>query len=390
MIGAHVLSTALVVINTFLLEASMLTAVRANLNKQSALTFERAAENLLSGMCDAVVRLDSQLAVIGPARKLSGLLLQTASLEGAAFPLEFLSFMRRGTDAIANTMNTHFRDSTHTRVPVQIFHAVCMDSHIKGGRVHMLGIRDIGEERVADLGAVWRSESASQPHDLPDSTTADTSNKDARDMHKEVPAVTASPLDLCSSAGSSDDMSGYASNMTTGKCTYDAVASKTDASIWVELETAQFNMMSCTPCFISSIGSLAVKKGRSFLSVISNKDKESVRRALQRAVNCFWSCDPDEEFEAVPLKFGMQTAFGKRVVRASFCVDLSAQGEREMGKLHIEAIFRPKARASLRGGANVQRQLQHADINLSFDAGALVAGCPIDSRTTSPPVVGPR
>mmetsp|Transcript_10415 Transcript_10415/g.23579 ORF Transcript_10415/g.23579 Transcript_10415/m.23579 type:complete len:593 (-) Transcript_10415:81-1859(-) len=361
--GAHAVCTVLIVLSTALLEVSWRSKLRADLEATTAKSFECAAESLLHGMCDAVVRVDSELKVMGGSLQMASLLLQpVSSLHGASFPFflqdederqEFTSFIKRSTNSVANTMNTVLRDSTQTRVQVQIFHARCRDVRAKDGNVHMLGIRDLsapGCGGCADcdpLGAVWRSE------DRELGTDASTGTGGSGPVAETI------------GASSTDSPSELSEEVNTRTCVYDAAASGTDACLWVELDSGHFRMRSCTPACVSICGSAAMKKNRSFLQAISHLDRERVRRAFFEAVSNFWNSQGPSE---TLINFSMNTGYGKRFVSASFSVDLQCREAGDIAKIRIEAMFKRRASSvhTMRPEASsrIQPQLSSADISL--------------------------
>ena len=122
---------------TFLLSEFAESQARFTLEAQSSRTLEKAAETLMSGLCDAVVRISSDGEVLSPSRSLAALLLST-NREGlvgqnlSSFVMKdsdrkrLLQVLSEGQEGIAGMLHVDFRDTWATPVPLQIFHTRCV------------------------------------------------------------------------------------------------------------------------------------------------------------------------------------------------------------------------------------------------------------------------
>jgi len=304
------------------LEMNMRAGVLADVETRSSKTFSLAAETLLQGMCDAVVRLDDDLNITTPAPKLGGLLLSTANTEGASFLKfiydeeeceSFLQFMDRDCDMIASTKYMVLRDSNEMRVNVQVFHTVCELPELMGGCAHILGIRDMFEEE-----RMLHQQQHAQAHS------------------RRTSGISVASSDVCTELESVDDLCSNA-----GSFVFDIGAASIDATVWVELETTRFQMISCTPAFANIVGPALAQKGRSFLELLTRADQLRVGKALRGHISQYWN----GEDRALELFFMIHSLHGRRNIVASFNLDLSkTDALGEMGVLTFTAMRKPRTK----------------------------------------------
>jgi len=310
----HVLVAVLIILCTVLLELREWAEMKALLEASSLRRFESAAESLLYGMCDAVVHLSSSLEIMDASPKLAGLLLQTRSMEGVNFvelleegnePDEpnhrskFLEFINRPPDAIAGTKYVAMRDSHNTRVPVQVFHAVCWDQALVEGHVHILGIRDIGEEEKLNTPAQRDCESSlCRSHPLP--SVRNRPSKDSSD-----------------SEDTSAEMHSQSSIST--------VSADLEVSVWIKIDSVQLEILTCTSGFASLVGPGNAKAGNSFLNLVNRADHLQVEKGLQRYVSKYWNGEDGQCELQFHLRSGLRR--GRAVARISIDLDKDDTGE---------------------------------------------------------------
>ena len=123
---------------SFLLSEFAESQARFTLEAQSSRTLEKGAETLMSGLCDAVVRISSDGEVLSPSSSLAALLLST-NREGlvgqnlSSFVMKdgdrkrLLQVLSEGQEGSAGMLHVDFRDTCATPVPVQIFHTRCLN-----------------------------------------------------------------------------------------------------------------------------------------------------------------------------------------------------------------------------------------------------------------------
>jgi len=148
-------SFVLIAFVTILSAISWYTARQAELKLQSQMSSQRVniITTLLDAMCDAVIRLDSDLHFLDPQPKLEALLQASpGSLQKRCF-LELLpagecerasKALLEGSQHSAACLHTSMLDSTGLQVRVQVFH-VCMQS-LTEGVLHIAGVKEYSSE----------------------------------------------------------------------------------------------------------------------------------------------------------------------------------------------------------------------------------------------------
>eukprot|EP00403_Amphidinium_massartii_P001868 CAMPEP_0178369940 /NCGR_PEP_ID=MMETSP0689_2-20121128/38_1 /TAXON_ID=160604 /ORGANISM="Amphidinium massartii, Strain CS-259" /LENGTH=627 /DNA_ID=CAMNT_0019989731 /DNA_START=68 /DNA_END=1947 /DNA_ORIENTATION=+ len=302
-------------------ERAMKRSIHSELQAKSSQAFEKAADKLLSSMCDAVVHISGDFKILSDCTRLLTLLfIQPKSSYGKKTAMMFSDLIytdqdrqvfkafleRHASDFLADTVHISLRDSTGIEVPVQIFHTSCVKCD--GQEVHIVGVREVGFDRAVPLSALPSVGDSflqvrNPVHDV--TPNADDDVKSWRSML---------------SLGSMSSISEYSVETEHGTGvvpTMDSDHSEVEA--WVSTCDDSFQILKCTPVFSCLLGQSAVK-GRKFINLV--KGREAFRMEMQRIVNAL--LNDNDEAQASKLPIILATA-GQGQIRAEAVVDLDVE-----------------------------------------------------------------
>jgi len=307
----EVLFSAVICMFTACLQQTTKWSIRNEVEASSSKTFEKAAEALLSSMCDAVIHMSSEMCILKDSPRLCALLLQSRTTSVSLNFCDFISsdddrekfrlFIRRPPDeAMAETIHISLCDSNSTVVPVQIFHTQCVDLHDQV--VHLVGILDAG----------WQTY---QQQPQCGDTSPDFGSLRVRDRD-EVPVVHAiSEHSLCSS---------------TLSLNLDTTAADNDVKVWVSTSDSAFDMVKWTPSFLSFIGRSALPAPASFTSFVVHRD--DVTKDLQHLTNLLLD---DGHMHSLPWQCVLHNSSLQRLIdaRGQVQIDLDMSCDRAEGSV---------------------------------------------------------
>eukprot|EP00403_Amphidinium_massartii_P041676 CAMPEP_0178441710 /NCGR_PEP_ID=MMETSP0689_2-20121128/37659_1 /TAXON_ID=160604 /ORGANISM="Amphidinium massartii, Strain CS-259" /LENGTH=585 /DNA_ID=CAMNT_0020064973 /DNA_START=131 /DNA_END=1888 /DNA_ORIENTATION=+ len=368
-------SAALICIVSMVIETILRSQIATALELRVVKNYSEAIEQLLSGMCDALVVLTNTMQIAEPSPKLAGLLLQSGNMQGITFCdllLDgeeqgiFARFMQQPTESFAQVATTRLRDLSSRPVTVQMFHVQFLNWD--GNIMHALGIRDIGEERVSFLqggaspvglgnsvnpvgrgslpisaqpsavggaslnGATVNSTKQVQSNDAPpvenyeeyedDSSTSERlpSHRHSRSLSQRTPTI-------------EEDSEWSAAPESVP---LDLEASHSEIAVWVACDN-KFTIVKCTARFADITGPAATNGGAKFLDYVYLQDQLAVTCRLQQEVSEFW-CKQDVGPEDPPvfLPFRMWTKGTVMLhVEAQVMVEVPDQGEDEDNELIV-------------------------------------------------------
>mmetsp|Transcript_51088 Transcript_51088/g.121378 ORF Transcript_51088/g.121378 Transcript_51088/m.121378 type:complete len:599 (+) Transcript_51088:126-1922(+) len=305
LLGVQVALGAIVCLTTASLEQGTYASIKAEIQAHSSQEMSSAAHNLLSGLCDAVVHLDSDLRIISGQQSLAALLCCSTSVsiiresfcdvindvKGAE---AFKSFVhQKGNHPhFASTMHITLRDVNSLVFPVQLFLTQCSDS--AGRTVHVVGIRDDSIDARLPTYVSATEEYPVEPSQ-PSTSAASPTKQPTRKSFGCLPSIGEQAM-------ASDD--------SDSLMNLDTHASADDAKVWLDAvltPEGAVRMLRWTPAFISIIGLNSMSAGSSnFLDLVV--DKESFLSEFQPRTNDLFH---DDELSSVPFAVIISSPIGK-------------------------------------------------------------------------------
>eukprot|EP00403_Amphidinium_massartii_P020908 CAMPEP_0178393652 /NCGR_PEP_ID=MMETSP0689_2-20121128/12297_1 /TAXON_ID=160604 /ORGANISM="Amphidinium massartii, Strain CS-259" /LENGTH=547 /DNA_ID=CAMNT_0020014249 /DNA_START=158 /DNA_END=1801 /DNA_ORIENTATION=- len=293
-VAAEVLVSVVVCLASKSVEQGTMAGIRAEIDATRSKEFVKAAETLLSSLCEAVVHLSEDLDIKRNCPRLSALLLHDQRwLENSSsmsfcdlMPYEddkeaFRAFMLRSNDSegIAQTMHTTLRDSFSLPVAVQLFHTKLVEAD--GNVVHLVGVRDSGGEREAPPV----EDSFEEEPGIGKLVAVEEKQP------KPAPARTRSVSTL-SSISEGKESSDEGSCLNEFMNTY---TNESDKRLWIS--TSDMTIVKCSPGLLSIIGQSALAGGRPFMDLV--RGKRQFQQDVQQISNQLWYEDKVGRLEVV-------------------------------------------------------------------------------------------
>jgi len=239
-----------------MIDACLYALARATVTSKALRRSEVMASSLLSTLCDAVVHLDWTLRICKPAPQLVALLLarlHNADLVGSGF-LDLIEEVDRDQFARmtaivaeaatkncdhlddaqiepAKLMDAHLRDSSGTRMRVQLILAACLqlDDSIN----YIIGIREVGLEENLDLRALPSGPRPSQQQLY---------------LQPESHGVLDN-IGIDAESSGSDNTDSVADADSESTALSGAHRSNKNVMFTIDIESAGFPILECTPAF---------------------------------------------------------------------------------------------------------------------------------------------
>mmetsp|Transcript_41263 Transcript_41263/g.94958 ORF Transcript_41263/g.94958 Transcript_41263/m.94958 type:complete len:600 (+) Transcript_41263:59-1858(+) len=263
---------------TILLERLYTTQTRLKLRSEASERVQAQAERLLSGMCDAVVRVsDDNYGILEDCPSLASLLLHksTTSMKGIVFtdlmpPLTgdreaFESFLERPKDSSTQMIVTTLKDMASHTVCVQLFHVACVDADAQPA--HIIGIRDAGEQRFSGTDTGSSCDSVTEITSVYQRTTQSDSPVNLEDI-----SPWCSPWHHTAASGCDLDFNGHL-----------------DAYIRLTCDGA-FRIVDWSAPFLSSAMLGAdLLSGQDFLELLDSGDQMRIQRCFHETAEAFWA-----------------------------------------------------------------------------------------------------
>mmetsp|Transcript_62724 Transcript_62724/g.149641 ORF Transcript_62724/g.149641 Transcript_62724/m.149641 type:complete len:611 (+) Transcript_62724:193-2025(+) len=273
--GQHTLLLGLAVLEcaaTLVVERGTRASVLAEMEVQASKGFAKAADVLLSSMCDVVVHLSADLQITKGHAMLAALLLDVpgddpqpnfhdvilSDEEREAFHM----FLHRPTNNFAHTMHLQLVGKGSIVVSVQIYHTQFLD--LNSDLVHIVGIRDCGDARpVPALEA-----------EAPESTKLPTVRPRPRRFSQGVSSTLSS---ISESSVASDHTS---PPLYTG-------GRNDEVKIWLGLRDGcrQLQIMRWSPNFLEIVGRSSLVAGANFSELVADEHMEAFGKKVHRVVS---------------------------------------------------------------------------------------------------------